>query len=244
MRRELVRVHLDAHGGFLRAVDVHLRDAAHDRDALGDRLRVRVDHRERKRRGLQHEKHHRLIGRVVLLQRGRRRHVRRQGAGRPRDHRLHVGRGRVDVAGQVELQRDVGLALRARGVDRRQARNRRELLFERQRHGRRHRLGIRTGQAGLYLDGGKVDNRQVADRQQPVRHRAEHQNTQHDERRRDRTLDEERGEVHGSTFWLAAPGPDLMLTLVPGTRRSWPSVTTVSSGFRPLSTIVVSAFCR
>ena len=80
--------------------------------------RVFVDRRQRQRRRTEHEEQHRLIAGVDLLVRRRRRHLRRQLARGLRNHRLHVLRGGVDVAAQVELQRDVGAALRAGRVDR------------------------------------------------------------------------------------------------------------------------------
>ena len=56
--------------------------------------------------------------------------------------------------------------------------------------------GLAPGRLACTWMVGKVDRRQVADRQQPIRHHAEHGDAQHDERRRDRPLDEERGEIH------------------------------------------------
>ena len=119
--------------------------------------------------------------------------------------------------------------------------DRRELLFERQRHRRRHRFRARAGQARVHLDGGEVDGRQVADRQLLIGHRAEDDDAQHDQRRRDRPLDEESREVHGVTFWVSSP---LTLMWLPGTRRSWPSVTTVSPACSPFLITVSVALDR
>src|SRR5204862_8073203 len=66
--------------------------------------------------------------------------------------------------------------------------------------------------------------------QKPGRHRAAHEDAEHDQRRRDRSFDEQLGHVHEAT--LPAPA-DLMLTRRPGTSRSCPSVTTVSPGCSP-----------
>ena len=102
--REDAGVDLDAHGVLLRAVDVHLRDAAHGRDALReDRLGplVHLGHRER-RRG-QDDEEDRLHRGVDLAQARRVRHRRRELArgsprspsGRPAPPRRCRGRGRT-----------------------------------------------------------------------------------------------------------------------------------------------------
>jgi len=124
---------LDAHRIAGRTLDLHLRHARDHGDTLGDRrLGVFVDRRERQRGRVQHEEQHRLIAGVDLLVGRRHGHLRRQLPGGLRDHRLHVLGSRVDVAAQVEQQRDVGAALRAGRVDRLQTRDGRELLLERQ----------------------------------------------------------------------------------------------------------------
>ena len=110
-------------------------------------------------------------------------------------------------------------------------RDRCELLFERQRHGRSHRLRARARQACIHLDGRKVDGGQVADRQHLIGHGAEDENPQHQERGRDRSPDEDSREVHGVTFWVSSP---LTLMWAPGTRRRCPSVTTVSPACSPV----------
>src|SRR6185436_18767907 len=116
--------------------------------------------------------------------------------------------GGADVPAQLELQRDIGAALRAGRVDRGDAGDGGELLFERQRHRRGQRFRARARQAGVDLDGGEVDRRQIADRQLLVRHQAEDDDAEHDQRRRDRALDEESGNVHRV---VSPPGPDLTL---------------------------------
>ena len=148
----------------------------------------------------EHEEHHRLIARIHFLVRRRRGHLRRQLPRRLRDHRLHVLRGRIDVAAQIELQRDVGAALRAGRVDRLQPGNRGELLLERQRDRRGHRIGARAGQRGAHLNGGEVDRRQIADRELLIGERSEHEDAEHQQDRRDRARDEDRGEIHDPAF--------------------------------------------
>ena len=219
---------------FCDAEHVHLRDAADHRDALrDDRLRDLVERRERQRRRAQDEEEDRLIGRVDLLVRRRRRHLRRQLPRRAADHRLHVLRGGVDVAAQVELQRDVGAALRAGRVDAGQAGDGRELLLERQRHRRRpSSRGWRPAATRCTWMVGKSTLGRSATGSCLVGQRAEHQDAQHEQRRRDRPLDEECREVHGApsvSGRVVALCP-LTLMRLPGTSRSWPSVTTVSPG--------------
>src|SRR5262249_44646555 len=75
---------------------------------------------------------------------------------------------------------------------------------------------------------GEIDVGEIAYRQDPVRHDAEHQDAAHDERRGDRPANEQFGDVHEG-----ASLPPTSLTFVPGTRRSWPSVTTFSPGCSP-----------
>ena len=91
--------------------------------------------------------------------------------------------------------------------------------------------GLAPGRLALHLNGGEVDRRQIADRQQLIRHHAEDADAQHDERRRNRPLDEELGEIHDPAF---APLASRMLTRLPGTSRRWPSVTTVSPAVESL----------
>ena len=72
------------------------------------------------------------------------------------DRRLHVLGGAVDVAAELELQRD---GARAEGADRRHLRDAgdlAELAFQRLRHRGGHRLRAAAGQLRRDLDGRKV----------------------------------------------------------------------------------------
>ena len=60
--------------------------------------------------------------------------------------------------------------------------------------------GLAPGNDALDTDGGKVNARQVGNRQDLVRESAEHQDAQHQERRSDRPLDEDRRQIHGATL--------------------------------------------
>ena len=231
VRRELPRIDVDADRVFLRSEHVHLRNAVHHGDALRDvGIGVLIHRRERKRWRPHDEQHDRIVAGIHLHVRRRRRHLRWKLTCRPRNHRLHVLRSGIDVAAQIELQDDARGALQVGGVHRRETGNRRELFFERQRHGRRHRFRTGAGQRGIDGNRREIDRRQVGDRQHAIRHHAEHDDAQRDERRRDWTLDEQGCEVHESAFCGVAP---LMLMRLPGTSRSWPSVTTVSPGLTP-----------
>ena len=112
--RQRLRIHLNAHGVLLGTIDLHLCHATHGREALGEEcFGVLVERRQRHRRRRQREIEDRRIGGVHLLV-GRRLNARRQLAQCLGNRGLHVLRGRIDVARQRELQRDVGTAERAR----------------------------------------------------------------------------------------------------------------------------------
>ena len=101
-------------GVLLGTIDLHLCHATHGREALGEEcFGVLVERRQRHRRRRQREIEDRRIGGVHLLV-GRRLNARRQLAQCLGNRGLHVLRGRIDVARQRELQRDVGTAERAR----------------------------------------------------------------------------------------------------------------------------------
>ncbi len=107
----------------------------------------------------------RRVGRVHLAVRRLERQVRRELAAGGGDRRLHVARGGVDVAIQVELQRDRRAAERARRRHLGEPRDAPEAPLERRRHGRGHRLRARARQRRAHLDGREVDPRQRRDRQ-------------------------------------------------------------------------------
>src|SRR5439155_24067997 len=135
---------------------------------------------------------------------------------------------------QGELQRDVGAAQARRGRHLVHAGDRGELLVERRGDGGRHGVGARAGETGVHMDGGEVDVRQIAHRQQPVGHQPEHEDPHHDERRRDGPLDEQLGDVHLSPpSSRAASATPFTSTAAPVTSRTWPSVTTSSPARTP-----------
>ena len=171
---QLAGIELHAHGILLRAIHHHLGHAADHRDALrhegfgkfvhlGERLRLRA----------QRQVQNRLVSRVHFRERGRAGHVLRQLRGSLRDGRLHVLGGRVEIALQVKLQRDLRGAKNVRRHHRVQALNGRKLPLQRSGYRGSHRLGTRAGQIGEDQDSRKIHVRQVVDRQGAVGHHAE-----------------------------------------------------------------------
>ena len=138
----------------------------------------------------------RALGRVGLLVGRRVRQVLRQQAARRVDGGLHVAGGAVDVAAEIELQRDAGGAKPAGRGHLGEAGDGGELLLERGRDRRRHGVGARARQLRRDADGGKVDGRQRGHRQQLVARDAEHQQPRHQQRGADRPPDKGPGDVH------------------------------------------------
>ncbi len=202
---ERARVDLDAHGVFLRAEHLHLRDAGDRRDALRhDRLGVLVERREGERRRGEGDVEDGLVGRIDLLICGRARHPGRELARGGADGGLHVLGGRVEAAAQAELKRHLRDAEDARRVHVVEARDRRELPLERRRDRGGHRLGARSRERRGHLDRRKVHVRQVRNREEPVAHDAEEEDPHHHERRGDRAPDEDLGNVH-QRFTISSP---------------------------------------
>ena len=199
------------------------REALRD-ERLGDLVHRRELHRGRR----EDEVEDGLVGRVDLLERRRGRHPGRELARGRGDRRLDVLRGRVDVAVERELERDLRRPLRARRVDRVEARDRRELPLEGRRDRGRHRLGARARKARRHLDRREVDVREVAHGERAEADRPEQEDPRHDERRHDGPSDEGLGDAHPLVLFSA-----FISTFAPGKSRSWPSVTTRSPAARP-----------
>ena len=238
--RQRIRIELDAHRVLLRSVDLHLRHAGQRRDALRQqRLGVLVDLRHRQRRRRQREDQDRRIGGIDLAQRRRRRHRRRQ---RPRgggDRRLHVLRRGVDVAIERELQRD-----------RRRARRRWSRSSSRRRRWSRTVFpaasrppwpsspGSRRAATPSPRWSGKstLGSSETGSSRYAITPKNEE--ADHQQRGHHRPADERFGDVHEAL--AARPS----VTLAPGERRSWPTVTTCSPAARPLATTVSSPSAR
>ena len=104
---DLRRIDLDAHGRLLLAADLHIGDAGDLADVLvEDILGVIVDLGHRHRVRGQSEDKDRRVRRIDLTVGRRRREVLRQLPARRIDRRLDILRRAVDVARQIELDRD------------------------------------------------------------------------------------------------------------------------------------------
>jgi hypothetical protein len=103
--------------------------------------------------------------------------------------RLNVECGAVDVAGQIELHRDLGDAQTARRHHRIEAGDGRELTLERGRDRGGHGLGRCTRKMPRHDDGRKIDLRNRGDGKQAIAEQAEDDEGQHQQRRHHRTTD-------------------------------------------------------
>jgi len=107
-------IELDAHGVFLRAVDLHLRHALYHRDALAHQgFRVLIHGVKRERLRAHGQVKDGLVRGIYFGVSRRRGHAGGKLGGSARNGGLHVLRGAIDVAAEIELQRDVGGAERA-----------------------------------------------------------------------------------------------------------------------------------
>ena len=106
-RGERDRIYLNAHGGVRAAADEHLADAFHLADALADDLIGEIVNLRQGQSVRRHREHHdRRIGWIDFAIGGR---LRQSGGQFPRsrvDCALHVACRAVDVAIQIELDRD------------------------------------------------------------------------------------------------------------------------------------------
>ena len=112
--------------------------------------------------------------------------------------------------------------------------------FERGGDGGGHGVRARAGKAGADLNGGIIHAGQRGDGQRAIGDDAEQQNAQGGERGENGAADEELRNVHQEAPLSVRDALTGCTTRrgAPGTRRIWPSVTTVSPGairFRPRS---------
>ena len=205
--RKLQRVGLDPHRRLCPPAHGHIADALDLQQLLPDDGVGRVVHlprRERPRR--EPDDHDRRIGRIGLAVGRVARHARGQQAPRRVDGRLHIARRAVDVAAQVELQRDAGAAQRAGGGDLAHPGNAPQRPLQRRGHRGRHGLGARPRQARPHLDGGEIHLRQRRHRQQPERHHPRQHHRQREQHGRHRPADESLGQHQPSPRPAAPPG--------------------------------------
>jgi hypothetical protein len=166
--------------------------------------------------GGQRQRQDRRVGGVHLRVCRRIRQVQRQRPGRRVDRRLHVLRGRIHRAVQIELQGDLTGALRTLRCHQQQPGDLPELPF--QRRGDQRLGGFRTGarQLGDDLDGGEIDLRQRRDRQRPVTQRTGQQDPDRQQPGGDRPSDERRRNVHPCDPGISG----ILPAFDPGTLRS------------------------
>ena len=194
---EAGEIGLDTDGRLEATENADMADADQLAQTLADHRIGKIRHRA-DRDGLRGQRHrdHRGIGGIDLgIDRGIRQ-VFRQRRGGSVDRRLHILRGTVDIAFQVELQSDGGKAEgRGRG-HRLQRWNLAELALQRRRDQLRHRIGVGARQLGGDLDGREVNLRQGRDRQGGVTEKTAQENGYREQRGRDRPMDKEGGDVH------------------------------------------------
>ncbi len=196
-RRDRLRIDPNAKRILLAAEYVDLRNARDLRNLLADHgLGVFVHDRKRQRVRHQRQEQNRGIRRVHLAETRRRGHFRRQVALRHRKRGLYVERRGVDVAVEVELNRDLGRSRHARRGHRGDAGDRRKLPLDRGRHRRGDDLGVRTRKRGRDVDRREVYTRQCRDRQQAIAEYARHDDRHHQKRRQHRPANAKFEEVH------------------------------------------------
>ena len=179
-RRGGGRIDLHTHGEFLRAIDGHLRDAAQLRQLRRDHgLGVIVDRRQRHGIGPHAEEQHREVARIDLAEERRRGHLDRQAALRHRERGLHIERGAIDIAAEVELNGDRGVAERGRRRHRRNAGDGRQLPLDRRGDRRGPGLGACARQRGDDADGREVNGGQRRHRQKAIGKDAEDDQRRH-----------------------------------------------------------------
>ena len=153
------------------------------------------------------DEQHREVGRVHLAETRRDRHLDRQPALRDGQRGLHVERGGIDVAVEIELDGDDAGALRGTRRHRGDAGDGRELALDDAGDRGRHGIGARARQGRGDGNGREIDPRQRRDRQQAEAENAERDDRRRDQRRHDRPADAEFGERHRLRPGL--PGPRL-----------------------------------
>ena len=191
------RVDVHPHGRQRSPSDDHLSDSLDLRQLLLEDRRTDVVHASALDDGRrQGEDQDRSVRRVDLSIGGVVRQVGGELAAGRVDRRLDVARRRVDVAVQVELDRDVRRAERGGRGHFGDAGDPAELALERGRNGGRHGVGARAREPRLDADGGKLDLRQRRDRKELVGDGAREGDRHGQERRGDRPVDERRREAH------------------------------------------------
>ena len=191
------------------AADIDLADAVYLRDLLLQESRGDIEHLpaiEHVR--CQRQNHDRKVRRIHLPVVRAIGEILRQIARRRVHGGLDVPRGRIDIPIEIELQRDGSDAQKIGGSHLADARDASELPFQRRRDGRSHGLGTRSRKYRRHRDRRKVDFGQGRRRQQVEGQRPRYCDRDHQQRGRDRSSDEGRGEIQGAGRPSAAARTD------------------------------------
>ena len=165
-RGELGGIDLDPDRWSLFAADGDLSDAGHLRDLLCQIVvRVLVNGDKRHCGGVRRKNEDRRVGRIELLVGRRRRHGLRQRLARRGDRGLHVLRRQIDIAVEIELNRNRRGAEGAERGHLGDAGDLADLAFERRCDRGRHGLGAGPRQRRGDLHGREIDLRQRRHRQ-------------------------------------------------------------------------------
>jgi hypothetical protein len=203
--RKRVEIILDPNCALLQPVDA---DLGHARDRRQPRahhsFRELVYFRRRRGIGGQRQEDDGCIGGIDPAVGRRHRQVVRQPPARHRDRRLDIQSGGVDVAIEVELQRDPGAAGGVGRRDRVDAGDGGELPLEGRRHGDGHGVRARARIAHRDADRRHVDARDGGDGQLAVAEEAGQQERRHQQRRHHRAVDADLWKTH---FSDPLPGP-------------------------------------
>ena len=220
VRRELRGIRVDAHGRQRTAADDDLPDSLNLRQLLQHHRRgfvVELVGAEVVRR--EAEDDDRSVGGVDLSVARVRRQIRGQIGSRRVDGGLDVARRAVDVATQIELDRDRRVAQAARGRHLRDGGDVTELPLERRGDRRGHDGCARTGKRGVDRNRGKLDLRQRRDGQDDEGQRPRERHGDREQCRRNRPPNERRRDVHaGSAACSPASGLLVLLVLRPKRR--------------------------
>ena len=187
----------DAHGWQRCAAQRDLAHPLHARDLLQhDVVGQVVELAGRKRGRRQRQRQDGRRGGIELAEGGPSGHAGRQLVDDAVDGRLHLARGLVQVAVDVEEEPHLGGAGAAGRRDGRQPRNGAQRPFQRPGHGRRHAGGAGPGQAGRDHHHRRVDLRQGRHRQLSPRQPAGQQDGQRQHGAADGSADEGAGQIH------------------------------------------------
>ncbi len=203
-----VAIQPDAHRIALLAADAHLRHAVDAGQAVDDVALGVVGQLQRVHLRAAHVEPHDHVGVGLDLLHLRRIGFFRQAVEHAADRRTHVVGGGLDIAGQVELDADVGAAVAAARLDGVDALDAGERVFQDLGHAGFDHRGRGAGIGHFHRHHRRIDRRQFAQGQPRERHHAEHDQQQAQHGGEDGALDGDVGEVHRLRLVLAShPSP-------------------------------------